>query len=143
MQTVSVIIFIALCILACFTAFFRNGTLYISPLSAFLTGLFFIVFGVTFGIYFAGYLFGRKKPLSVGIPAIIAILTTLVMYVGELMLMDGALFIFGKGFFFEPLFKSPAFSLCDITIILLSGFITAGLTCFLNLDFTITKKDCP
>ena len=29
MQTVSVIIFIALCILACFTAFFRNGTLYI------------------------------------------------------------------------------------------------------------------
>ena len=142
MQTVSVIIFIALCILACFTAFFRNGTLYISPLSAFLTGLFFIVFGVAFGLYFAGYLFGRKKLLSVVIPSIIASFTTLVMYVGELMLMDGELFIFGKGFFFEPLFKSPAFSLCDIIIIILSGIITAVLTYLLNMRFITTKKDC-
>ncbi len=139
MQTVSVIIFIALCILACFTAFFRNGTLYISPLSAFLTGLFFIVFGIAFGLYFAGYLFGMKKLLSVVVPAIIASLTTLVMYVGELMLMDGELFVFGKGFFFEPLFERPAFSLCDIMIILLSGVITVGLTHQLN--FIAIKKD--
>ena len=142
MQTVSVIIFISLCILACFTAFFRNGTLYISPLSAFLTGLFFIVFGVAFGLYFAGYLFGGKKLLSVVVPAIISSLTTLIMYVGELMLMDGELFIFGKGFLFEPLFKTLAFSLCDIMIILLSGIIAAGLTYLLNMRFITTKKDC-
>lgn len=138
MQTISVIIFIALCILACFTAFFRNGTLYISPLSAFLTGLFFVVFGIAFGLYIAGYLFGKKKLLSVIVPAIISSLTTLIMYVGELMLMDGELFIFGKGFFFNALFKAPAFSLCDITIILLSGIITAALTCLLN--FVSTKR---
>ncbi len=143
MQTVSVIIFIALCILACFTAFFRNGTLYISPLSAFLTGLFFVVFGVAFGLYIAGYLFGKRKLLSVFVPAIVASLTTLIMYIGELVLMDGELFIFGKGFFFEPLFKSPAFSFCDIMIIILSGIITPLLTYLLNLSFITTKKDCP
>jgi hypothetical protein len=32
-QAVSVVIFISLCIIACFTAFYRNGTINISPLA--------------------------------------------------------------------------------------------------------------
>jgi len=130
-QTACVAVFIGLCILACFTAFFRNGTRFISPLSAFLTGLFFVVFGVTFGMYFASLLYGKRKLLSVCLPACFAILATITMYIGELVLMDGMLFVFGKGFFFEPL-GSTAFSLCDISIILLSGIITAILSNMLN-----------
>lgn len=127
LQTASVGLFIGLCILACFTAFFRNGTLYISPLSAFLTGFFFIVLGVTFGMYFAGHLLGKNKFISVWLPAVLAMLTTFAMYIGELVLMDGYLFVFGKGMFFEPLGFIP-FSVCDIAIILLSGIITAILS---------------
>lgn len=130
-QTICVVIFIGLCILACFTAFFRNGTLYISPLSAFLTGLFFVIFGVTFGMYFASHLYEKGKLLGVWLPACIAILATIAMYIGELVLMDGKLFAFGKGIFFEPL-GGLAFSLCDIVIILLSGIITAALSLILN-----------
>lgn len=130
-QTISVTIFIGLCILACFTAFYRNGTLYISPLSAFLTGLFFVVFGVTFGTYFASHLFGKNKLLSVSIPIIIAMLTTAVMYIGELVLMGGHLFVFGNGPFFEPLGTFP-FSVCDILIVFISGIITATLSLLLN-----------
>jgi len=130
-QTVCIAGFIGLCILACFTAFYRNGTLYISPLSAFLTGLFFVVFGVTFGMYFAGHFYRKGKLLSVWVPAIIAVFTTMAMYIGELVLMDGHLFIFGRGIFFEPLGTVP-FSLCDILIVLISGIITASLSFLLN-----------
>lgn len=130
-QTVCVTVFISLCILACFTAFYRNGTLYISPLSAFLTGLFFVVFGVTFGMYFAGHFYGKRKLLSIWIPSIIAILTTIAMYIGELVLMGGYLFVFGKGGFFMPLGIVP-FSLCDLSIILISGIITASLSLLIN-----------
>ncbi|MHB8129477.1 MAG: hypothetical protein ACYDEX_10800, partial [Mobilitalea sp.] len=58
-QAVSVVLFIGLCILACFTAFYRNGTINISPLSAILMSTFFIVFGITVGIY-CGSLFSTK-----------------------------------------------------------------------------------
>ena len=130
-QTVCVTIFVGMCILACFTAFYRNGTLNISPLSAFLTGLFFVVFGVTLGAYFSSHLYGKSQLLSVWVPALIAMLTTIVMYIGELVLMDGYLFVFGSGTFFEPLGAVP-FSVCDILIVLISGIITAALSFLLN-----------
>lgn len=130
-QTICVIVFAGLCVLACFTAFYRNGTLHISPLSALLTGLFFIVFGVTFGAYFAGHFHGKRRLFSIWVPTIIAMLTTITMYIGELMLMDGYLFTFGNGIFFEPLGK-VSFSPCDILIILISGGITASLSLLLN-----------
>lgn len=139
-QTVCVVLFIGFCILACFTAFFRNGTLDLSPLSSILTGLFFVLFGVTFGTYTATLIQpqhpGREgdrltetceKRLGGGwrtwLPAVIAVLTTIVMYIGELVLMGGKLFRFGKGFFFEALGELP-FSLCDFLIILLAGAVT-------------------
>lgn len=130
-QTVCVALFVGLCILACFTAFYRNGTLHISPISSFLTGLFFIVFGVTFGTYFASLLYGKSRLISIWNPAIIAMLTTIAMYIGELVLMDNCLFVFGNGMFFEPLGTVP-FSVCDILIVLTSGIITASLSFLLN-----------
>jgi hypothetical protein len=50
-QLVSVIIFIGLCIVACFTAFFRTGDINISPLSAVSMTIFFLIFGITAGVY--------------------------------------------------------------------------------------------
>jgi len=122
-QTVSVVLFICLCILACFTAFFRNGTINISPLSAILMSIFFIVFGITVGVYCGSIFYGKRKLLSKILPAISASLTTLIMYIGELVLMGGVLFKYGSGFIFKPIEAIP-FSAADIIIILVSGVIT-------------------
>ncbi|MBQ8813266.1 MAG: hypothetical protein IJZ85_02040 [Lachnospiraceae bacterium] len=167
-QTVCVVLFIGFCILACFTAFFRNGTIYISPLSSVLTGMFFVLFGVTFGVYGATLMYapesaqesekvsggnvsveevngdkgaeaiwsGRghaagKGKWRVWLPAGIAMLTTIAMYIGELVLMGGELFRFGKGFFFERVGVVP-FSLCDIAIILVAGGVTWGIAKWLR-----------
>lgn len=126
-QTVCVVLFIGFCILACFTAFFRNGTIYISPLSSVLTGSFFVLFGVTAGVYGATLMYAPKLWL----PAVVAMITTTVMYVGELVLMGGELFRFGQGFFFGRLGAVP-FSLCDIAIILIAGGVTWGIAKWLN-----------
>lgn len=122
-QAVSAVLFIALCIIACFTAFYRNGTIHISPLSAVLMSIFFIVFGITAGIYCGSLFYGKSKWLSKNIPGIIASLTTLVMYIGELVLTGGVLFKYGTGFFFAPIEAIP-FSPADIVVILLSGVMT-------------------
>jgi hypothetical protein len=122
-QAVSSAVFIGLCIFACFTAFYRNGKLNISPLSAMLMSIFFIVFGVTVGVYAGSFFYDRKKLLSVVIPALASMLTTIVMYAGELVLTSGVLFKFGTGFLFEPLGLIP-FALIDIAVILLSGVAT-------------------
>ncbi|HWQ41762.1 MAG TPA: hypothetical protein VN456_06955 [Desulfosporosinus sp.] len=122
-QAISAVLFIGLCLLACFTAFYRNGTLNISPLSALLMSGFFTVFGITVGIYCGSIFYGKNKLLAKILPALIASLTTLIMYIGELELMGGVLFNYGKGFFFEPLEAIP-FSAADLVIILVSGVIT-------------------
>lgn len=122
-QAVSVALFISLCIFACFTAFYRNGTISISPLSAMLMSLFFIIFGITAGAYCGSMFSGRSRKLSVFLPAAIASLTTLVMYIGELVLMGGVLFRYGSGPMFEPVPPLP-FSFVDIAIIIFSGIVT-------------------
>lgn len=133
-QTVSIVLFISLCIYACFTAFYRTGNIYISPLSAVLMTLFFIVFGVTAGIYMGSVLYPRKFILSILLPAITASLATLVMYIGELILMGGELFIYGKGPLFRPIGAIP-FSASDLMIIAASGLIT-----YLTLFFISKHK---
>lgn len=130
-QAISIILFISLCILACFTAFYRNGTINISLLSAMLMSIFFIVFGVTVGVYFGSIFYGRNKLLSKVIPSIASSLTTLVMYIGELLLMGGMLFRYGRGFLFESVGIIP-FSVTDIVIIFLSGVITYIVINLLN-----------
>lgn len=130
-QLISVLLFIGLCIFACFTAFYRKGTIQVSGISAVLMSTFFIVFGVTFGVYFGCIFYRKNKWFSVIIPAIASTITTAVMYAGELILMGGKLFSFGNGVLFNTLGSLP-FAGIDFAVIIISGLITYGLMLLLN-----------
>lgn len=123
LQAISSTLFLGLCILACFTAFYRTGDIYVSPLSAFLMGLFFVVFGITMGIFTGSFLHKKNIFLSVIIPSIVAILTTIFMYVGEMILLSGNVYRFGVSPLFSGLGKLTLAPI-DIVIIFLSGCIT-------------------
>lgn len=115
-QTTATGAFLALCVLACFTAFFRDGSLLVSPLSAGLMAAFFILLGVTAGL-FAG---NARQGTSPVLPAAVASLVTLLMYLGEMALLNGHLYRFGTGFLFDglgALVLAPA----DMLIVLLAG----------------------
>ena len=122
-QTAAVGVFIGLCILACFTSFYRTGELNISAVSSWLMSVFFIVFGLTAGVYTGSLLYFKKPAVSGLLPALIASATTLIMYIGELVLMGGVLFKFGDGFLFDPIGGCP-FAPVDFIVILMSGVIT-------------------
>lgn len=139
-QLVCALVFIGLCIYACFTAFYRNGTLDISSLSASLMAAFFIVFGVTFGTYFGCIFYGKRRLLSCWLPAVAAIATTGAMYAGELVLTDGVLFRLGRGAFFKPLGALP-FAPADILVILASGALTYLIAWLLNRGFTASSEN--
>lgn len=124
LQAVSCVLFLGLCIFACFTAFFRTGTIQISAVSALLMCVFFVIMGVTAGIYLGSFLMGKKKWLSVAIPSVTASVITVVMYIGELILLSGHLYRFGTGFFFSGI-PGIVLAPADIAIILLSGVVTA------------------
>ena len=126
MQTISVVVFIGLCILACFTSFYRTGDLNVSVLSSWLMSGFFVVFGLTAGIYAGGLLYFKRAVCARFIPALIAAVTTLIMYIGELVLMGGVLFKFGQGFMFDPIGICP-FAPVDCLVIIISGLITYGI----------------
>ena len=123
MQTIAVSVFIGLCILACFTSFYRTGELNISMLSSWLMSVFFIVFGLSAGLYAGGILYFKKPLASQVIPVIISSIATFVMYIGELVLMGGVLYKFGDGYIFNPIGSCP-FAPIDILVIILSGVIT-------------------
>lgn len=130
-QSICTILFLGLCIFACFTAFFRDGELIVSSLSAILMSVFFILLGVTTGVYASSFLMGRKKYISVGIPAIVASATTLIMYIGELFLLSGHLYRFGTGFLFDGI-TGIVLAPIDILIILSAGVISAVIGILLN-----------
>ncbi len=131
LQSISAAAFLGMCILACFTAFYRDGELTVSPLSAFLMCTFFILLGITVGLFAASLTIGKRKALAVTLPAVISSVTVLLMYVGEASLMSGHLYILGKGALFEPLFGNFV-SAFDITVIIISGAITAMLAMLIN-----------
>ena len=116
--------FLGMCIWACFTAFYRNGDIKVSALSAILMSAFFVLFGVTVGIYVASFMLNKKPLLSVWLPSISATIVTLVMYIGEMILLSGHLYRFGDGFFFAGI---PGIVLApvDIVVIIASGVVTA------------------
>ena len=134
LQAISVAVFIGLCVLACFTAFYRTGELRISALSAWLMSAFFITFGVTAGAYAGAPLYGRRPVTSRLIPALIAIATAAAMYVGELILLGGTLYRFGSGVFFEPIGGCPLAPV-DFLVVALSGALTYALL------FLIRRKE--
>ncbi|MBR4881238.1 MAG: hypothetical protein IKU19_04850, partial [Clostridia bacterium] len=123
LQAASALDLIGLSILACFTAFFRDGELTVAPISAILMALFFISLGATAGIYVATFLTKKKKALSVLVPSLVASAVTLLMYIGEMCLLSGNLYILGKGFLFEPI-PLIVLSIADILIIISSGLLT-------------------
>lgn len=126
LQAVSAVLFLGLCIFACFTAFFRTGEIRVSPLSACLMCLFFIVFGVTAGIFTGSFLTGKGKWVAIWIPSAVACVTTIVMYIGELILLSGHLYRFGTGFLFNGL-PGIVMAPVDILVIMASGLLTAGI----------------
>ena len=126
LQSAASALFLGLCILACFTAFWRDGSIQVSPLSASLMAIFFILLGVTVGIYAGSFLLERRRLLSVWVPAVLASLLTLSMYIGEMILLNGHLYSFGKGFLFNSI-PGIVFAPVDLVIIVASGCITAGI----------------
>ena len=116
--------FLGMCIWACFTAFYRNGDIKVSALSAILMSAFFVLFGVTVGIYVASFTLNKKPLLSVWLPSISATIVTLVMYIGEMILLSGHLYRLGDGFFFAGI---PGIVLApvDIVVIIASGVVAA------------------
>lgn len=135
LQLTLAIVFLGLCVFACFTAFFREGDIIVSPLSATLMSVFFIVFGLTMGIYVGSFLLGKNNMVSVVIPAIVSAIITMVMYFGEMILLSGHLYRFGTGFFFDG-FESITFALVDILIIILSGVICALICLYIRKELS-------
>ncbi|MBQ3228324.1 MAG: hypothetical protein IJB43_07050 [Clostridia bacterium] len=131
LQSVVSAAFLGMCIWACFTAFYRNGDITVSPLSAVLMCAFFLLFGVTVGIYIVSFTIGKKKLFSVWLPSLSAVLVTLVMYIGEIVLLSGNLYRFGEGFFFDGI-KGIVLAPVDIAVVLLSGVITSMIA--LSID---------
>lgn len=131
-QAISSLIFLGLCILACFTAFFRTGNLQVSTVSAVLMSAFFVVFGVTTGIFTGSFLLGNKR-LSVLVPAAVSMVTTLIMYMGEMILLSGHLYRFGEGFLFDGL-GNFVFAIVDLVVIVASGCICAGIQVALSKE---------
>jgi len=120
-------VFVGLCILACFTAFFREGTLRVSAVSALLMTLFFLVFGILSGIFLCVLLPDQKRKLVLTLSSLLSAVMTTAMYAGELILLDGNLYRFGDGFFFSPIGSFP-FAPVDLLVILLSALLTLAVT---------------
>lgn len=124
LQSVCSFVFLGLCILACFTAFWRDGSIQVSPLSATLMAVFFVLFGVTFGVFVGSFLLGKRKLLSIWIPSAAAAFMTFLMYIGEMILLNGHLYSFSTGFLFCSL-PGIVFAPIDLLIILAAACITA------------------
>ena len=131
LQSVCSLTFLGLCILACFTAFWRDGNILVSPLSAALMTVFFILLGITVGVFVGSFLLEKRRLVSVWLPAIVSSAMTLLMYIGEMILLNGHLYSFGEGFVFTGI---PVIVLApvDLMIIAVSGCITALIFTRLN-----------
>ena len=124
LQSVASVSFLGMCIWACFTAFYRTGELKVSLLSAVLMCVFFILFGLTVGIYVISFTLGQKKLVSVTLPTLAASATALVMYVAEACLLNGNLYRFGTGLLFDGL-GALVIAPVDILVVLVAGALTA------------------
>lgn len=131
LQSVCALTFLGLCILACFTAFWRDGSIRVSPLSAALMAAFFILFGITAGVFAGSFLLGKRKPVSILLPSVTASVMTFLMYLGEMILLNGHLYRFGTGFIYDGI-PGIVFAPADLLIILVSGCITAWIFALLN-----------
>lgn len=123
--------FLGMCIWACFTAFYRNGELHVSAVSALLMSVFFVLFGVTMGIYIISFTLQRQPIVSIALPCLTSMLITLLMYIGEMILLSGHLYRFGYGWLFDGI-AGIVLAPIDLIVILLSGGITALIACLVR-----------
>lgn len=98
----------------------------VSPVSALLMCLFFLVFGVTVGIFLGSFLLEKRPLFSIALPALSASAVTLMMYLCEMVLLSGHLYRFGTGLFFRGL-ESLVLAPADILLVLLSGVLCGGI----------------
>lgn len=131
LQTISALAFLGMCIWACFTSFYRGGELTVSALSALLMSVFFVMLGVTAGVFAGSFTLGKSKKAAVLLPALLSSLTTLLMYTGEMILLSGHLYRFGTGFLFDGL-GAIVLAPVDLALIMISGIITALLCTAVN-----------
>lgn len=131
LQSICSVSFLGLCILACFTAFGRDGSIQVSPLSAMLMTIFFVLFGVTVGVFVGSFLLGKRKLVSVWVPSVVASAMTFLMYIGEMILLNGHLYKLGTGIIFDSI-SGIAFTPIDLLVIVVSGGITALIFALLN-----------
>lgn len=131
LQSACSLAFLGLCILACYTAFWRDGSIQVSTLSATLMTVFFVLFGVTVGVFVGSFLLGKRKFVSIWIPSIVASVMTFLMYIGEMILLNGHLYSFGTGFMFDSV-PGIVFAPIDLLIILAAACITALIFTLLN-----------
>lgn len=126
-QAVTSISFLGMCIWACFTSFYRTGELTVSAVSSSLMMVFFILMGITAGVFASSFTLGKNQKLSVLLPAAVSAVTVLAMYIGEMVLLNGNLYRFGTGVLFDAM-GTLVLAPVDLLVILVSGGITA-LTC--------------
>ena len=131
LQSVCSLAFLGLCILACFTAFWRDGSITVSPLSATLMAVFFILLRVTVGVFVGSFLLGKRKLISLWIPSVVASIMTFLMYIGEMFLLNGHLYTFGSGIIFNSI-PGIVFAPIDLLIVAASGCVTALIFSLLN-----------
>lgn len=130
-QSVCSLTFLGLCILACFTAFWRDGSIHVSLLSATLMTVFFILLGVNVGVFASSFFLKKHKLFSIWIPSIVASVITLLMYIGEMILLNRHLYVFGTGFLFDSI-PVIVLSIFDLVVVVVSGCITALISILLN-----------
>lgn len=123
LQGLSTALLLTLCVFANTTAFFRQAAAIQTPLASVLTCIFFIVLGTTVGCYAGSFLLRKRKSIGIGLPVLMAVAAVTLMYVGEAAMMDGNLYRFGAGWFFEPLPGLPPAPV-DLLVIMLSGGVT-------------------
>lgn len=70
-----------------------------SPLSAVLMSLFFVLLGVTVRVFVCSFLLGKRKFVSIWVPSIVASVMALLMYIGEMILLHGHLYSLAKDSF--------------------------------------------
>ena len=137
-QTMTSIAFLGMCIWACFTAFYRTGEVTVPAVSAILMAVFFVLLGIMMGIFVGSYTLGKIRKPAIALPAIIASLITLFMYIGEMILLSGHLYRFGSGILFDRL-GILVLAPIDLLVILASGGITALICAAINRQKPVAK----
>ncbi len=116
-------VFLGFCVFANFTGFFRTSTDLLSPLSAGLTALFFVVMAASTGVFAGSALPARLARAAPCCSAAAALAVCLVMYYGEYRMLGGRLYQLGVGAFFIP---TSLMSLSPADLALLTVSAAAG-----------------